>query len=152
MKEQEAIEILKGIEEVRGIFPEDGNDVEIALMMAISALEEIQRFRALGSVKEFKNCKDILRKAETDELSKIIDEWLLYQKIGKVEEIQEALEKQITKKPKKMEYKPLVDFGCEYACPSCGCAVGENQHDDGEFTDKDDFCASCGQKLDWSEI
>lgn len=63
-----------------------------------------------------------------------------------------ALEKQIAKKPKKMEYKPLVDFGWEYACPSCGCAVGKNQHDDGEFTDKDDFCASCGQKLDWSEI
>lgn len=40
MTEQEAIEILKGIEEVRGSFPEDGNNVEIALMMAISALEK----------------------------------------------------------------------------------------------------------------
>ena len=35
-----------------------------------------------------------------------------------------ALEKQISKKPKKMNYKPLVDFGWEYACAICGCAVG----------------------------
>lgn len=50
-----------------------------------------------------------------------------------------------------MNYKPLVDFGWEYACAICGCAVGENQHDDGEFTQKDDYCANCGQRLDWSE-
>lgn len=62
-----------------------------------------------------------------------------------------ALEKQISKKPKKMNYKPLVDFGWEYACAICGCAVGENQHDDGEFTQKDDYCPNCGQAIDWSE-
>lgn len=50
-----------------------------------------------------------------------------------------------------MNYKPLVDFGWEYACAICGCAVGENQHDDGEFTQKDDYCANCGQAIDWSE-
>lgn len=36
----EAIEILKGIEEVRGNLPEDGNEIEEAFIVAIEALEK----------------------------------------------------------------------------------------------------------------
>lgn len=39
-KVREAIEIFKGIEEVRGNLPEDGNDVEEAFYTAIEALEK----------------------------------------------------------------------------------------------------------------
>lgn len=52
MTEQEAIKILTGIEEVRGDLLEDGNAVEAALMMAWEALEEVWRYRALGTVEE----------------------------------------------------------------------------------------------------
>lgn len=40
MTEQEAIKIMKGIEAVEGTFPEDGNDVEETLSLAIKALEK----------------------------------------------------------------------------------------------------------------
>lgn len=39
-KVREAIEILKGIEEVRGNLPEDGNEIEEAFIVAIEALEK----------------------------------------------------------------------------------------------------------------
>lgn len=39
-KVKEAIEILKGIEEVRGNLPEDGNEIEEAFIVAIEALEK----------------------------------------------------------------------------------------------------------------
>ena len=37
-KARKAIEILKGIEEIKGNLPEDGNDVEEAFLVAIEAL------------------------------------------------------------------------------------------------------------------
>ena len=40
MTNTEAIKILDGIEEVHGVLPEDGNEVEEALNMAIKALQE----------------------------------------------------------------------------------------------------------------
>lgn len=39
-KARKAIEILKGIEEIKGNLPEDGNDVEEAFLVAIEALEK----------------------------------------------------------------------------------------------------------------
>lgn len=54
MTEQEAIKILTGIDEVHGNLPEDGNDVEATLMMARDALEEVQQYRALGTVEELR--------------------------------------------------------------------------------------------------
>lgn len=71
--------------------------------------------------------------------------------LGTVEELREAREKQVPKKAKKMTYDLLVADGWEYACPSCGCAIGENRQDDGSFTQQDDFCPSCGQAIDWSD-
>lgn len=68
-----------------------------SLNIAIKALKEIQQYRAIGTVKYFRECADILNKTETDELAKIIDEWILYHKIGTVEECREAKERQ---KPK----------------------------------------------------
>lgn len=58
MTEQEAINILNGIDEVHGNLPEDGNDVEIALMMARDTLEEVRRYRALGIVEELQEAME----------------------------------------------------------------------------------------------
>jgi rubrerythrin len=61
----------------------------------------------------------------------------------------EALEKQIPKKPKDVTYEPLKKHGWKYCCPVCNLAVGENNYDY-ENTQEDNFCPSCGQKLDWN--
>jgi hypothetical protein len=61
-----------------------------------------------------------------------------------------ALEKKIAEKPKKMTYHLLRAAGWEYECPACGCAVGENKNAIG-YTQKEDYCSSCGQKLDWND-
>lgn len=61
-----------------------------------------------------------------------------------------SLEKQIPKKPKKLEYEPLIKAGWEFECPKCESAVGENRYDI-DLTQEDDYCPTCGQKLDWSE-
>lgn len=90
LTEQEAINILNGIEEVRGNLPEDGNEVEVDLMMAREALEEVRRYRALGTAEELLNSvkeEDILKfyycESEDDYyIGKRIDT-LYYAKYGK---------------------------------------------------------------------
>lgn len=62
----------------------------------------------------------------------------------------EALKKQIPKKPKEMKYELLIEYGWKYACPTCGCACGENMYHY-DVTKDDMFCTQCGQLLDWSE-
>lgn len=62
----------------------------------------------------------------------------------------EALEKQLPKKPKEMKYELLIEYGWKYACPTCGCACGENMYHY-DVTKDDMFCTQCGQLLDWSE-
>lgn len=61
-----------------------------------------------------------------------------------------ALEKKIAKKPKVLTYHPLKAAGWEYECPACGSAVGEN-NDAFDYTQKDDYCPSCGQRLNWDD-
>jgi hypothetical protein len=54
-----------------------------------------------------------------------------------------ALEKQIPKKPIKIEETYNVEMGewvADYECPSCG-----NPYAD------DSYCSCCGQALDWSD-
>lgn len=62
--------------------------------------------------------------------------------------IKVALEKQNSKKPKVLNYQPLLDAGWRYGCPECNCAVGENIHHS-EVTNNEQFCCNCGQSLDW---
>lgn len=59
-----------------------------------------------------------------------------------LEVVVEALEKQIVKKPKKIEAEGYR-YTDTYRCPTCG----------GNFsgTGIADYCYHCGQKLDWSE-
>ena len=59
-----------------------------------------------------------------------------------LEVVVEALEKQIAKKPRKIEAEGYR-YTDTYRCPTCG----------GNFsgTGIADYCYHCGQKLDWSE-
>lgn len=144
MTENEAIESLRYLKEE---LEDDSPDMFVyttgsieALNVAIKALEEIQKYRAIGTDEYFKECADILNKSESNELAKIIDGWILYHKIGTVEECREAREKQRAKNPINKRYEE-EDFEYVGGCPCCGNIVGE------EWT----YCFKCGQRLDWSK-
>ena len=109
-----------------------------SLNIAIKALKEIQQYRAIGTVKYFRECADILNKTETDELAKIIDEWILYHKIGTVEECREAKERQKTKKYKKIHPCKSVTY---YQCLCCNGLLHINEN----------FCGECGQAILWED-
>lgn len=109
-----------------------------SLNIAIKALKEIQQYRAIGTVKYFRECADILNKTETDELAKIIDEWILYHKIGTVEECREAKERQKPKKYKKIHPRKSVTY---YQCLCCNGLLHINEN----------FCGECGQAILWED-
>ena len=54
-----------------------------------------------------------------------------------------------SKKPQPLKYKPLLEIGWKYSCPSCGCAIGMNSNCI-DYTQEDVYCPTCGQRLDWS--
>lgn len=98
-------EALKNINEF-GIRLGAGDYVEIeALKVAARALEEIQKYREIGTVEECALFKGISEKdLSTSCLDlKMIKELHEYKKIGTVDECQEAREKQKEKKYKKIQ-------------------------------------------------
>lgn len=62
--------------------------------------------------------------------------------------IEELLEKNTPKKPILLTHSPLIQSGWKYGCPSCKLAVGVNSYSF-DYTDEDEYCPSCGQKLNW---
>lgn len=59
-----------------------------------------------------------------------------------------VLEKNTPKKPILLTHLPLIQSGWKYGCPSCKLAVGVNSYSF-DYTDEDEYCPSCGQKLNW---
>ena len=121
-------------------------DVNEALEIAKQALEEIQRYREIGTVEECKEMAVIAnKKTNPDELAKIIVEWIQYNKIGTVEECREAVEKQKPKKPR-LNYKPKFFGKSTYTCPRCGnCCLEEFANE----RQNNNYCWDCGQRLDF---
>lgn len=120
-------------------------DVNEALEIAKQALEEIQQYRAIGTVKECKEMASIVKKSERSELATIIDEWLKYRKIGTVEECRGVVEKQKPKKVKIKAWSPVRCPSCDYELSTY---VGDGYYKHPIFLER---CPQCGQKLDWSE-
>lgn len=145
MTEQEAIEVLNNFDMQVSAKADGAYQSTIGKMaceVAAMALIEIQKYRAIGTVKDFKNCMDIINKAEQGELTKIIDEWLLYRKIGTVEECREARKKQMLK-------QPTLYGDCEdgkLVCPNCN----EDLWDLKECGF--DFCPYCSQAIKFGGI
>ena len=133
MSEKEAIEILR--EAIKRPNPEDGYMGQ-ALTMAIAALEEIQQYRAIGTVDGIKGLlKNALELAVDYELLK------KYQSIGTVKECREALEKQIPKKP----HKYIAFDGIERdGCPRCFEERGKNEI----LYAGQRYCSVCGQAIE----
>jgi len=69
-------------------------------------------------------------------------------KIQKYKDLKQICKKQIPQNPITLKYQPLIDYGWEHSCPTCNCAAGINSHGY-DFTQEDNYCPNCGQKLDW---
>ncbi len=174
MTENEAIEEFKYCIEPNQGFMECRYASRGANIIAISALEEIQQYRALGTVEELQKAKtqyeNIASCAEKISMGGLCDyeeaqqnivsslkatsENTLeeYIKIGTPEELREAMEKQMAKKPYIEAEKATglhENYDC-YECPNCdsflGC-VSECKDEHYRY----DYCPNCGQAIDWSE-
>ena len=79
------------------------------------------------------------------ELERLDDEHLkgddLTAAIGRVEALQELISKATPKKPKNWKAERRVNGKVEFNCPVCNRL----------YTDRINYCSSCGQALDWSE-
>ena len=138
MTEQEAIEQFKerlSIEDYRQQIPKYYEAMEIAVKL----LEEIQKYRELGTLDELNS---LIAQSE-EEFNMLIE----YLSIGTIDECRAAVEKQKAKKPIPIDYEKYMDTVINaqflrgaYWCPNCRRVVKSGTH-----------CNDCGQKLDWSD-
>jgi predicted RNA-binding Zn-ribbon protein involved in translation (DUF1610 family) len=78
-------------------------------------------------------------------LKQLFEEVEQYRSLGTVEELKEAREKQIPKKPTEVnEIIYGTFYRMDFMCPSCGTANIENPY-------KPKYCKHCGQALKWGE-
>lgn len=104
-----------------------------ALDMAIQALEEIQQYRAIGTVEEIQSIKD--------QLLMVKDMCKDYYEIGTIDEFKALKEKSVAKKPLRIpDDDTCIYYG--YYCPCCNEPLSNTARIKRCF---------CGQALDWSE-
>lgn len=118
--------------------------------MAISAIEEIQQYRAIGTVERFQQLAEQFKPHVTDKTScperhcnkcdKYRKENEKYHAIGTVEECREAMERQRAKKVIIDHNGPIRNRGRSH-CPNCGLDVS------GRWIIN--ACFRCGQILSW---
>lgn len=131
--ETEAIECLKSNKPTSGYLM-----LQESIDMAIKALEEVQQYRAIGTVEELETASKYLRLVKKHgTVGKAIEACAEYEGIGTVEECRESIEKQ-RRKIVKNPYGTSYIWKAGY-CPVCGCGV----------TARWDYCQCCGQKLNW---
>lgn len=139
MDYQKAIEILAEVKKV--VYGESG--VYEAFDTSISAMQELQEYKEYGTPNGYKSALEAYDKCYYEK--EIIDtELYKYQQIGTLEEVRESVEKQKAK-------KPLVGGNTDKLtgdiriCPCCCGIVGIDDM-------RADYCADCGQHIDWSEV
>lgn len=137
MTENEALEYLKSSKRKSNmleILP--GSDIGNSI---IKALEEIQQYRAIGTVEELQDMKNNYFEALSD--------WRQYRKVGTLEECRAAVEKQTARKGIREKIKKGYNRGMHhYYCPVC--------YEKGDLRNKYNvglYCSDCGQKLDWED-
>ena len=136
MDYQEAIEYMRK-ESHNQCVNSEGQD---AYIIAVSAMQELQEYKQLGTLEEMKLLKAThLTGVELAQISCMLKQLAEYEKIGTLEEVRETVEKQKEERP-----RPVLGIfgGEEYECRECGNTV--------EYMD--DYCKWCGQKLNWSEV
>lgn len=126
--ESEAINVLNMIEA-------HGDLAIKAKQTAINALEEVQQYRAIGTLEELKEAmKYVCLVKKHGTIGKALEECVEYESIGTPEECRAAVEKQKAKKPMHVTNSY---FGY---CPDCGHKVEEPYG-----------CPNCLRKIDWSD-
>jgi hypothetical protein len=137
--ETEAIECLKSNKPTSGYLM-----LQESIDVAIKALEEVQKYRAIGTLEELKEAMKyvwLVKKHGT--IGKALEECAEYESIGTPEECRAAMEKQKAKKPMHVtnsyfgyqKHKEHVGY-----CPDCGHQVEEPYG-----------CPNCLRKIDWSD-
>ena len=146
MTEKEAIEYLSNKYLVVGspVNPpkEECEKHNAVLDMAIKALEEIQQYRAIGTVEELKTMKEngAFTGVELASLACMQMKLKDYQVVGTVEEFKALKEKAEPKKPKKKNSNKVIVTQDSYAyCPHCKNPV--------QIWNRS--CEKCGGELDW---
>ena len=132
--ESEAINVLNMIEA-------HGDLAIKAKQTAINALEEVQQYRAIGTLEELKEAMKyvwLVKKHGT--IGKALEECAEYESIGTPEECRTAVEKQTAKKVKSISQVKDGDsyVGLIGRCPCCG-----------DILEEDTVYCDCGQRLDW---
>lgn len=115
------------------------DEADKAKRMAIQALEEVQAYRAIGTVEELKTAMlyvSLAKKHGT--VGKAIDSCAEYEAIGTVGEFKALKEKAEPKKPYFVQYDSNPAIG-NWHCPTCN----------GFVLYSSPVC-SCGNALDWS--
>lgn len=108
-----------------------------AFGIVIKALEELQQYRAIGTLEELKAAMKYVRLAKTHgTVGQALDEFVKYEEIGTVELCRAAVEKQTAKK--------LLHKRNGHYCPICN-----NYFDSRDWKSK--YCGLCSQKLDWGD-
>lgn len=141
MTEQEVIEweYCRAIDLIKKIKTEETHERYVdrhkALDMAISALEGIQQYRALGTVEQLMDMKKNYVEALSD--------WRQYRKIGTLEELREVREKQVSK-------KPIRNDLC--TCPSCGTHNEVIKKRRNTVNNDIVYCWHCGQAMEVNRL
>ncbi len=124
-------------------------DKEIEEVLKIARLEheEIQKYRAIGTIEEIEGLNFSSNQLRLVNLVEKYKEKLKeYEIIGTVEECQEARERQ---RAKKVKNRKLLrgfynrPYSVRGDCPNCGS--------EGLLSTNTNYCNACGQKLDWSD-
>ena len=164
MTENEAIKSLQleGILKIKGT-PKRMAEFFSGLDVAITALEEIQQYRAIGTVEEFssalvdvKKLSRLYEKLNDQEVSEY-RKLSKYEAIGTVKECRKARKRRKAKKPIKHgdTRQGLDNDGNSiswqedcYECPTCGSFLGYvSDCEDEEY--QSNYCRCCGQAIDW---
>lgn len=153
MTENEAIQWLKAWSATH---QNENDNIRESVWLAIQAIEEIQQYRAIGTVEKIKEELDRLRNdnecqglyftlEERKALAKQSRELSEYKAIGTIEEFKALKEKSVEKKPHSISI--ANDIGNSMVeCPICHA-----RSDYDVKSIKRGYCWKCGQKLDWSE-
>lgn len=142
MTEQKAKEVLNNIWNFADAQDEEKGDVvDDAIIEVIGCMEEVEQYRALGTVEEIK--KKIKTELPYMSLAQArfkseLDE---YRNIGTVEELKEAREKQVASKWIECPYADLI------MCPSCNAEFSTIDN----CTEQFEYCPKCGKRLEWGE-
>lgn len=116
-----------------------------AMGIAIECMEELEQYRALGTVEELKEATKLFEKTKIVGAENII----IIRKDGTYEvdgiDILEAIQKQVAKKPN-IEQKGLLGVKM-WHCPVCNKEIISDWNKDSA----NNYCHHCGQKLDWEE-